>query len=398
MRTDTQANKIVSKVRSAKDNIIRVFRTNGLVAPSISNLDAFVIPGVHQYRVQDVHSSPPLLTSISQSPTPRGGTLPVLDPLLSRKTGLETRKFALLVIYRDREAEERVEDFVFILRSVAEVPSPSSSVHLLTPSHRLHTLPSTFYKVHTNEDARNSKVDAEGMYMEPSRLAISSSCAHLRASDSEARYDAILAAEFAAFSPDSGDILEWSDKVEREKQARMDAHFAYVSEALAVPVPKLSAYLTDSPADFNVDTNRFGDDPSPLKTESLETNTSSADSSLLTITDTEESRPSLTIVRGLRRVRNHADLRVRCLFQYCTSFLTLNTQNPHLAKDCSDSWSDLSNWSLDLGLSDSAGIGTKQGALRRSVRCNDLRVCFPLGYGHGTLVLNQCLFRNHFRC
>ena len=312
VRTDIQANKILSKVRSAKHNITKLFKTGDRVSLDISNLGPLATVGV-QHCVQDVHPSLPLSTSILQSAISRVRAVTVFDPLPSGQTRLDT--IASLVAYSEHVVEEHVEDFVFVLRSVAQVPSPSSSVDLLTAPHPQPPRPSIFLpnELHTDkEQVGNPKVDAKEMHMEPNRLALTSSCVRLRTSDSEAKYDAMLATEFATFSFDSDDILEWSDEVEREKQARMDAHFAYVSEALAVPIPKLSAYFSaDSPADFtNVDKDGFISDTSPLKTE---TTTSSADSSLVTSMDAEESRSSPTIVRGLRRVRHHGDLRVRSL-------------------------------------------------------------------------------------
>lgn len=142
----------------------------------------------------------------------------------------------------------------------------------------------------------------------------SSSCGPLTTSNSEANYDAMLASEFTTFSFNSNDFQEWSDEVEREKQAKMDAHFVRVSEALAVSVPKLSAYLAaDTPANFTIfDGKEFISDPSPVKTETSVMNTSSGDSSLVTSVDTEEDRSQLSSItfRGLRRVRSYENLKV----------------------------------------------------------------------------------------
>lgn len=324
--------KIVSKVKSARDNITKLFKTNGRVT--------------------------------------------VFGSLPSEQTRLEA--VTSLVAYSEHVVEH-VENFVSILQNVAEAPSPPSPVRLLTAPEPQRSPRSAFLfnELHTIEEEVGNPEDAE---LEPKKLAVSSSCGPFPTSDSEAKYDAMLASEFATFSFDSDDIQEWSDEVERGKQARMDAHFVYVSEALAAPVPKLSAYFsTDSPADFTtVDKDESISEASPVKTETSETNTSSADSSLVISVDAEESRPqfSPTIFRGLRRVSNHEDLKVYLLrYHHCISFLTSSIQNLQATTDCSDSFSDLSCWSLDLGLSDSHAVGSKTGVLRRSVKCNDLRVC-----------------------
>ncbi|KAH0833168.1 hypothetical protein J3R83DRAFT_12195 [Lanmaoa asiatica] len=356
---------ILFKVKSAKDNITKLFKTNGRVSPATSNLGRFSIPSVQQHCVQDVHPSPPLLTSMSQSAISRVRVVTVFDSPPSGHTRLEAN--TSLGAYSEHVVAEDVEDFISVSRCVAEAPSPSSPARLLTAPEFPRTLPSTFLpnELHRiNEEVGNTDVDAEGAHAEPKKPTVSSSCVPLTTSNSQARYDATLAADFATFSFDSDLIQEWSDEVEREKQARMDAHFAYVSEALAVPFPKLSAYFsTDSPASFTVDKDESLSKPSPVKTETSETNTSSADSSLVTSVDAEENRFQLspTVLRGLRRVRNHENLRA--------------------ITDCSDSFSDQSCWSFDLGLSDSPAAGSKTGALRRSVKCNDLRRSFLLESG-----------------
>jgi hypothetical protein len=381
--TDTQAKKqtkILSKVRSAKDNIAKLFKTTGRVSPAIANLGPFAIPRGRQHGVQDVHPSPPW-TSTSQRAISRVRVVTVLDSHPSGHTRLEA--ITSLVAYSEHAVEEHVDDFLSVLRCVAEAPSPSSPAQCLTVPETQRRLPSTIflnelYKI--EEEVENPEVGAEGVSMEPEELAVSSPCGSLTTSDSETIYDEMLAAEFATFSFDSNDIQGWSDEVEREKEAKMVAHFAYVSKALAVPVPKLSAYFaTDSPADFTtVERDEFFGDPSPVKTVTSEANTSSADSSLVTSVDADEDRASLSpiILRGLRRIRSHDDLRV-CLLQYhyFISFLTSSIQNLQVMTNCSDSFSDLSCWSFDLDPSDPTPAGSKAGALRRSVKCNDLRVC-----------------------
>ena len=260
--------------------------------------------------MQNAHPSL-LLNSFSQNDIPRVRVVTVFDSPSSRQSRLET--ISSLVAYSEHVVEEHVEDFACILQNVPEAPSPPSPEQFLTTpeSQRIPRLPFLLDELPTMEEV----VDVDGALLEPTKPAMSSSCGPLSTSDSEAKYDAILAIEFATFSFDSDDIQEWSDEVERRKQAKMDAHFAYVSEALAVPVPKLSAYFsTNNPADF---TDEPISDSSPAKTEVSETSTSSADSSLVTSVYTEESRPRLSpnIFRGLRRVRNHEDLRV-CLLRY----------------------------------------------------------------------------------
>ncbi|KAG8213155.1 hypothetical protein J3R82DRAFT_11563 [Butyriboletus roseoflavus] len=313
MYTDIRAKKqteILSKVKLAKDNITKLFKTNGRVSLTSLSLGPFTIPSFPQYCVHDVHPSPPLLTSISQSDIPRIRVVTVFDSLSSRQSRSEA--ITSLVAYSEHVVEGHVEDFVCILRNVAEAPSPSSPALITPESQRIHRFTFLPNELHTvEEEVRNLEVDAGGVHLELNKLTVSSSCGPLPTSDSEAKYDAILAAEFVTFSFESDDIQEWSDEVERGKQAKMDAHFTYVSEALGVPVPRLSAYLsTDSPADFiAVDEDESISDPSPVKTETTESNTSPADSSLVTSVDTEESRlPLSPILRGFRRVRNHKDL------------------------------------------------------------------------------------------
>lgn len=319
MCTDIQAKKqteILSKVKSAKDNITKLFKTNGRVSPAISNLDPLAISYVQYHCVQDVHSSPLLLTSISQNAIPRVRGVMVSDSHPSKQTRLEVVNS--LVACSEHVVGEHVEDSVSVPPSIAEAPSPSSPTQLPTApeSQRTHRSMFLLNELHTiEEEVGNPEVDSEGVHLEPKKLAVSlSSCGSLPTSDSEAKYDGMLAAEFATFPVSWDDIQEWTNEVEKAKQAKMDAHFAYVSEALAVPVPKLSAYFsTGSPIDFTVDKDEFINHPSPVKTEISETNTSSADSSLVTCVDAEESRPqfSPTVLRGLRRVRSHEDLKVR---------------------------------------------------------------------------------------
>lgn len=99
----------------------------------------------------------------------------------------------------------------------------------------------------------------------------------------------------------------------------MDAYFAYVSDALAVPVPKLATYLADSSANFtDTDEDGFINHPSPFRTESSEANTT-AGSSLVTSIDRVESRPSTPVVWGVRRVKIYGDLRSLPLFHLCVS-------------------------------------------------------------------------------
>ena len=176
-----------------------------------------------------------------------------------------------LIAYSEHVVEEHVDD-IFSLR--CESPLLSSLAQLLTFPKSQRTPRSTILVSDLptiEEEAEGPVVDVEEMHMEPRlRTTYSScSCGLLTTSDSEAKCDAMLAAEFATFSFDSNDIQEWSDEVEREKQAKMDAHFAYVSEVLAVPVPKLSACFAIVRKDEIIS------DPSPV------------------------------IFRGLRRVGNH---------------------------------------------------------------------------------------------
>ena len=362
-------------MKSAKDNITKLFKTTGRVSPAISNLGPFAVPRVRQHGVQDVHPSPSL-TPVPQRATPRVRVVTVLDSRPPGHARLEA--ITSLVAYSEHAVEEHVDDFFSILRCVAEAPSPSPPIQFLAVPESQRTRPSTFLRSELRKIEEEVENPEEGIHTEPKKLAISSPCGSLTTSDSEAIYDEMLAAEFAAFSFDSNDIQEWSDEVEREKEAEMVAHFAYVSEALAVPVPKLSAYFaTDSLADFTT-MDEFTSEPSPAKTVTSETNTSSADSSLVTSVDAEEDRAQFSpiILRGLRRIRSHEDLRV-CSLQYphSISLLTLSIQNLQVITDCSDSFSDLSCWSFDLGPSDSTAAGSKAGALRRSVKCPDLRVC-----------------------
>ena len=314
IRTDTQAEKqtnILIKVKSAKDNISKLCKTaTGRVSPTIPNPG----PCVRQHGTQNVYP-PPTLTPISQGPisgicdVPRSGSLPSEKSRLAVVTSL--------VAYSEYAAEEHVDEFICISRCAAEAPSLLSPAQLLKVSESQRIPPSAILlnELPTIEE-EDSESDDEGLHMESKVLITSSSCAPLTTSGSEAKYDAMLAAEFATFSFDSKDIQEWSDEVEREKQAKMDTHFAYVSEALVVPVPKLSAYfVTGSRAEFpTVDRDEAIGAPSPVKTENSETNTSSADSSLVTSVDAEEDRPQVSpvILRGFRRVRDYEDLKV-CL-------------------------------------------------------------------------------------
>ncbi|KAG6373313.1 hypothetical protein JVT61DRAFT_6452 [Boletus reticuloceps] len=370
---DTQAKKhtkILSKIKSTKNNITKIFKMTGRVSPSLLNICPFAL-SVRQHCVQEVHQSLSL-KSISSPISRSRGTTELDLPSSEQQTRLVAT--TSLIAYGEHVAKEYVDTFS-ILRCVIEAPSLSSLAHFLTVPDSSRTPSSTILlnELPTIEEAVwNPVIDAEGV--EPKPLIASSPRAPLTTSGSEEKYDAILAAEFANFSFHSNDTREWSDDVEREKQARMDAHFTSVSEALAVPVPRLSAYFTDSPVDFTtVDKDEFISDLFPVKTENSETNTSSADFSLVTRVDAEEDRSqsSLVMLRGLRRVRNYEDLRVRLLlYHHYVSFLTSSVQTLQVIADCSDSFSDLSCYSLDLG-PDSI---IAEGALRRSVKCNDLRV------------------------
>jgi len=276
---------------------------------------------LRRHAVQDVHP-PPSLTSVSPLATPGICVVTVLDSLPSGKTRLEA--ITSLVTYNDHVVEECIDDFFSILRCVAEAPSSSSQAQLLTISDSQRTPDSTLLlnELHTIEEVENPEVDAGGVDIEP-RMSSTVTCRPLTTSDPEAKYDAMLAAHFATFPFDSNDIQEWFDEVEREKQAKMDVHVAYVLKALPVPVPKLSAHFaTDSPANLTtVEEDEFISDRSPVKVETTETNTSSADSSLVTSADAEEDRPM--ILHGLRRVKHHEDLRV-CFYSISLLHLLLD--------------------------------------------------------------------------
>ena len=88
MCTDTQTKKhakILFNVKSAKDRIIKLFKTTGYVSPATSN---FAVSSIEQRGARDVHPSPSLM-SMAQSFITRICVVTVRDLLPSGPTQLK---------------------------------------------------------------------------------------------------------------------------------------------------------------------------------------------------------------------------------------------------------------------------------------------------------------------
>ncbi|KAF9223617.1 hypothetical protein BS17DRAFT_108623 [Gyrodon lividus] len=422
-----QKKKISRKVKSLKEDIKKLFKTPSEASLTVSSNKSPVKHGaarrgegpafnIEEQDVPSLHPSPILTASVSRHVSPgvcAVGARP-LAQLWRRSEAITS-----LVSHFEYPIDVHPVEFVSLSCGVVEPPSPLSFGQLPTTSHIVESesdsnvYASTFgsNELHTIEEG-NEDVDfsftshvspdlpmshiQEGIDRKPviptvdlsivashvtrglddeeleaekeALMARSSSHVPLGASQSEAEFDAMWEAEFAAFVFDSGDIEEWTDEVEMMKQAKYDAHFAYAEKALAVPVPRLSSFFSrDSLAD-SVRSNEddFIKDPSPARTQSSEPSVGStlpADTSLATTVDLGDSSPLFlsTKLRGFRRVPKHEDLR--------------NSQVPTTAESMFSS--DLSCGSLDLP---DEGLATvlevEAASFRRSEKRRGLRRYF----------------------
>ncbi|KAG9315149.1 hypothetical protein JVU11DRAFT_4272 [Chiua virens] len=352
IRTKKQT-KIFYSVKLARDNLTKLFKPTGRASAVVSDdLPSAILSPC----VQDVHPF-----SASRDSASRVCIVKESDSLSSGKTGSEA--IASLITHTNSlETGEHVENFE---HASLQLPTRPPTALGFRHSHP-HRFPiNELYTIEEEIRLGDPAVDVDVVHTEPEELPASSLRIPLTTSDSQANYDAMLAADVATFSFHSDDFVGWSDQVEKGKQGRKDSYFA--SMVWAVPVPKFSAYFSPAiPSEFTAADLEESviSEPSPFKSERSDTSALSGDSSVPTSFDTEESPRQVlpAIIPGLRRIGSHEDLR-------SLHFLA--------ALACSDSHEpeDMS-LSFDLSPSRSPAIGDKTGALRKSVRCNDLRKSF----------------------
>lgn len=241
--------KILSKVKLAKNNITKLFKSTGHASVAVSCSDPFAIPSVeHRTTNDDSFSlSPP---SILQHVKPEA---PVATACESAPN---SEVISFPIAYGENEVDEHIEDSAAFC-SLAKAPSPSSAGQLFaTPESPLSTLPSTFFlgELHAIEAEDGSAEAVVGL---------------MNTRQKE------LAASGSYISRSSGD-----SKV-------------------------ISSFTSDTLSDYTT-THGVG-------LVSSETSTSPVDTSFATSVDAEDGHQFLPgVLRGLRRVLSYEDLRVSC--------------------------------------------------------------------------------------
>ncbi|KAH0833197.1 hypothetical protein J3R83DRAFT_12228 [Lanmaoa asiatica] len=174
--------KILSKVKSAKKNITKLFKTTGRVAAAVPCIDPFAIPSV-EHNTTDDHS-PSLSLSILQYAKPKACMVTTYESAPPQHTDLEA--IPSPTAYGENVVDERIE-LTSAFCSVVEGASPSLTGQLLgTPASHLDTFPSTFSlnELHTIEEEGGS-TEVVGVVNSEKELAISGSYISWSNSDSE---------------------------------------------------------------------------------------------------------------------------------------------------------------------------------------------------------------------
>ena len=245
--------KIISRVKSAKANISKLFKPTGRVFEAVPCIDSFAIPSVEHSTTND-HSSCPT-PFIVQHVEPKARVVTAYGSVPHQHTSLEV--IAAPITYGENVVDEHIEDLASTFCSPVDTSSPSPTAQLLTtPESRLDRFPS------------------------PSFLG------GLHAIEEEDR--------------NAGVVVGVMNTVQKE----LDTSGLYI--------PRLNS---DSEVTVYLSSDTLSDHSTPrgVGLVDSENNTPPVDTSYATSVDAEDSHQvSPGGLRGLRRVPNYQDLRVGC--------------------------------------------------------------------------------------
>lgn len=147
--------KILSKVKSVKNNITRLFKPTGRVSAAVPCIDPLAIPSVEHNTTSD-HSSSLSSLSILQHVNPKARVV-TASKSPPQHTSLEAAVSP--VSYGGNIVDKRIEDLSATFCDLVEASSPSSTGQLLeTPESQPDTFPSMFSlgELHTIEEEDES--------------------------------------------------------------------------------------------------------------------------------------------------------------------------------------------------------------------------------------------------
>ena len=254
--------KILSKVKSAKDNISKLFKPSGRVSEAVPCIDSVAIPSI-EHNTASEHSSSLIPPFVVQHAEPKALVVTSYEPILPRHTSLEV--IASPIAYGENVVDEHIEDPAPIFCSLVGTASPLPTAQLFTtPESQLDRFPSMFHLggLHTIEEEHGNTEIVVGMM-----------------------------------------------NTEQKELATFGSYISQSSSGSEVTVYFSSDTLSDQST------------PHGVGLAGSETNTSPVDTSFATSIDAEDSHQlSPGALRGLRRVPNYEDLRVGC-FKYHNSYL-----------------------------------------------------------------------------
>lgn len=245
--------KIISKVKSAKNNITKLFKPNSRVPAAVPCIDRFAIPRAEHSTTND-RSSSLSSSTILQRAKPKARVVAACEATPHQHTSLE--EIASSIDYAENVINEHIQDLATFF-SLAEASSPSSTGRLFTwPESHFSTFPSTFFlgEVHTIEE--------------------------------EDRSTAVVVGAVTT------------------EQKELETSVSYISQSNSDS--GITAYLFSDTLSDRTTMHGVG-------LVSSETSTSPIGTSFATSVDAEDSHQFLPgVLRGLRRVPSCEDLRVSC--------------------------------------------------------------------------------------
>lgn len=262
--------KILSKVKSAKDNISKLFKSTGRVSEAIPCIDSFAIPSVEHSPTND-HSSSPTPSFIAQHAEPTAHVVTAYESIPPRNTSLEI--IASPIAFDENAVDEHIEGLASTFCNLVETSFPPPAVQLFTTlEFRLAGIPSALFLdgLHTIEEEDENTQVVVG--------------------------------------------------VTRAQQKELATPDSYVSQSDSDS--EVTVYLSsDTLSDYST--------PHGAGSVGLETSTSPVDTSFATSVDAEDSHQLVPgALRGLHRVPSYEDLRVSCLISSSSYFSDLVSLEP----------------------------------------------------------------------
>ncbi|KAI9570596.1 hypothetical protein HD554DRAFT_2037432 [Boletus coccyginus] len=186
--------KIISKVKSAKDNISKLFKPTGRVDEAFPCIDSFAIPSVEHDPTND-HSSSPAPSFIAQHAEPTACVVTTYESIPPRNTSLEI--IASPIVFGENAVDEHVEGLASTFCSLVRTSFPPPAAQLFTTREfQLARIPSALFLggLHTiEEEDGNTQVVVGVTSAQQKELATSDS--HISHSDSDSEVTVYLSSD-----------------------------------------------------------------------------------------------------------------------------------------------------------------------------------------------------------